>query len=583
VRGFVKNSRAVVTVVILGTLSCIHAQVAPRGPRQPLPLYPEQTRSVVYSSGGIVAASQTLASQAGAAVLDKGGTAVDAAIAANAVLGVTEPVTNGIGGDMLAIVYEAKTGKLYGLNSTGWAPAGLTLSALEQKGIKGKLPPHSIHYVTVPGAVAGWAALHQKFGKLPLADLLAPAIYYADQGFPVQERMARLWSQFGTRLANVPGFSQTFLPSGHAPAAGEIFRNPDLAASLKLIAAHGRDGFYTGPMAKKIVDYSTSLGGTMTLDDLAKYQPEWVEPISTTYHGWKVVELPPSSIGIAALSMLNIMEKFPLTEYGQNSTRALHVMIEAKKLAYADLTKYDGDPDLSAIPVDTLISKELAERRAKQIDPNKANCQVLPSDLTDKLNAMGHDTTYLSVIDKEGNIVSLIQSIYDEFGTGLVPPGAGFPLHDRGELFDFEPGKVNTVAPHKRPLTTLIPAFMEKDNIKIGFGIMGGFNQAQAQAQFVSDIVDFGFNIQAALDAPRFTKISFDGCDVQIEPDIPETVRNELIAHGHQVRALAPYSYLMGRGNAVMSNGAGVHAGASDPRGDGEAIPQTPSFKEPHR
>ena len=530
-----------------------------------------------------MAASQTLASEAGAAILDRGGTAVDAAIAANAVLGVTEPVTNGIGGDLLAIVYEVKTGKLYGLNATGWAPAGLTLSALEQKGIKGKPPAHSIHDVTVPGAVAGWAALHRKFGKVPFADLLAPAIYYAGQGFPVQERMARLWNQFGSRLANVPGFGQTFLPGGKAPAAGEIFRNRDLADSLRLIAQHGRDGFYAGAMAKKIVDYSASLGGTMTLDDLAQFQPEWVEPISTTYRGWKIVELPPSSIGIAALSMLNIIEKFPLAEYGQNSARALHVMIEAKKLAYADIAQYDGDPAVSAIPTGMLISKPLAEERAKQIDPDKAVCQVLPSDVTEKLNGIGRDTTYLTVIDKEGNIVSLIQSVYDEFGTGLVVPGAGFPLHDRGALFDFEPGKANTVAPHKRPVTTLIPGYMEKDNVRIGFGIMGGFNQAQAHAQFVSNVVDFGFNIQAALEAPRFTKISFEGCDVQIESGVPEGVRGELARRGHQLRVLPPFSYAMGRGNAVTSDGAGVHSGASDPRGDGEAVPQSPAVRELRR
>jgi len=554
----------------------MHAQLA-------TPPYPEQGRSVVVSREGIVAASQTLASQAGAAILDRGGTAVDAAIAANAVLGVTEPVTNGIGGDLLAIVYEAKTGKLYGLKATGWAPAALTLSALEQRGIKGKPPAHSIQDVTVPGAVAGWAALHRKFGRLSFADLLSPAIYYASEGFPVQERMARLWNQFCSRLASIPGFSQTFLPGGRAPGPGEIFRNRDLADSLKLIAAHGRDGFYAGALAKRIVDYSTSLGGTMTPDDLARFEPEWVEPISTTYRGWKIVELPPSSIGIAALSMLNIMERFPLAEYGQNSARALHVMIEAKKLAYADILRYDGDPALAAIPVDALISKPLAEQRAKQIDPAHAHCQVLPSDLTGKLDATGRDTTYLSVIDRDGNIVSLIQSVYDEFGSGLVVPGAGFPLHDRGALFDFEPGKVNTVAPHKRPVTTLIPAFMEKDNIRIGFGIMGGFNQAQAHAQFVSDVVDFGFNIQAALDAPRFTKISFEGCDVQIESGVSENVRSALVSRGHQLRAVLPFSYLMGRGNAVMSDGAGVHSGASDPRGDGEAVPQTPPVRELRR
>jgi gamma-glutamyltranspeptidase/glutathione hydrolase len=564
---------------LAGCLSA-HAQEVPGGGLR-RPLYPDQTRSVVYSKQGIVAASQTLASQAGVAVLDKGGSAVDAAIAANAVLGVMEPVTNGIGGDLLAIVYDAKADKLYALNSTGWAPAGLSLDALEQKGIHGKPPAHSVQYVTVPGAVAGWSALHERFGKLPMADLLAPAIYYADQGFPVQERMARLWSQYGSRLQSISGFSQTFFPGGKPPAAGEIFRNPDLASSLRLIAAHGRDGFYVGAMAKKIVDYSTSLGGTMTLKDLAEYKPEWVEPIATTYRGWKVVEMPPSSIGIAALSMLNIMEQFPMAEYGPNSTRALHVMIEAKKLAYADLATYDGDPDLAKVPVDSLLSKDLAAARAKLIDPNRAQCQVLPSDLTARLNAMGEDTTYLSVIDKEGNIVSLIQSVYDEFGSGLVVPGAGFPLHDRGALFDFEPGKPNTVAPHKRPVTTLIPAFMEKGDIKIGFGIMGGFNQAQAQAQFVSDVVDFGYNIQAGLDSPRFTKMTFDGCDVQIESGVPEKTRNELTALGHQVRVAAPNSYSMGRGNAVMSDGAGVHAGASDPRGDGEAIPQSARLHVP--
>jgi gamma-glutamyltranspeptidase/glutathione hydrolase len=545
--------------------------------------YPEQTRSVIYSKQGIVAASQTLASQAGAAILDRGGNAVDAAIAANAVLGVLEPVTNGIGGDLLAIVYNAKENKLYGLNATGWAPQGLTLEALARKGVHGKPPVHTIDQVTVPGAVAGWAALHQKFGRLPFAGLMAPAIYQAREGFPVQERMARLWDQFGSRLAQIPGFSETFLPGGKAPKAGEIFRNPNLADSLQLIADHGRDGFYKGPLAKKIIDYSAQLGGTISASDLAAYQPKWVEPISTTYRGWTVVELPPASIGVAALSMLNIMERFPLAEYGQNSARALHVMIEAKKLAYADLLRYDADPDLSNVPASALISKALAEQRAKQIDPDHAHCQVLPSELIEELNSRGRDTTYLSVIDADGNIVSLIQSVYDEFGSGLVVPGGGFPLHDRGALFDFEPGKPNSLAPRKRPMTTLIPGFMQKGDTRIGFGIMGGFNQAQAHAQFVSDIVDFGFNIQAALDAPRFTKLNFEGCDVLIESDVSEQARAALLALGHQIRVAAPYSYAMGRGNAVMSDSTLVHAGASDPRGDGAAVPQSPPIAPPRR
>lgn len=543
--------------------------------QSPQSTYPQQARSVVMARGGIVATSQTLASQAGAAILDQGGSAIDAAIAANAVLGVTEPVTNGIGGDLLAIVYEAKTGKLYGLNATGWAPAGLTFDALKQKGITGKPQGQSIHYVTVPGAVAGWTELHKKFGKIRFADLMAPAIQHAAEGFPVQERMARLWDQYGTRLKAVSGFAPVFLPNGRAPKAGELFQNKDLAETLKKIGAQGRDGFYKGDIAKRILEYSSRLGGTMAASDLESYQPEWVEPISSTYRGWTIWELPPNTIGMAALSMLNIMEKFPLREYGQDSTQALHLMIEAKKLAYADLTKYDGDPAGSKIPVQELISKQLADRRAKLIDPSKAACQTVPSEISQTLMAMGKDTTYLSVVDNEGNIVSFIQSVYDEFGSGLIPPGTGFPLHDRGALFDFQPGTVNSLAPHKRPMTTLMPGFMQKDSVKIGFGIMGGFNQAQAHAQFVSNVVDFGFNIQAALEAPRFTKLNFDGCDVMVESPIPQSTRDELGRLGHQVRSLAPFSYAMGRGNAVMVDEAGVHFGASDPRGDGQAIPQS--------
>ena len=296
-------------------MGCALAQAPPqdgRGGRnrQPANPYPEQGRSVVTSRAGIVATSQTLASQAGAAILDRGGSAIDAAIAANAVLGLTEPVTNGLGGDLLAIVYDAKTKKLYGLNASGWAPAGLSLDYLKAHGIGGHPPAHSIHLVTVPGAVAGWDALHSKFGKLPFRELMAPAIYYAEEGFPVQERMAQLWNQYGSRLAGTPGFKETFLPNGAAPKAGDVFRNKDLAASLRLIAEHGRDGFYRGPLAKRLIDYSASLGGVMVADDLEKYQPEWVEPISTTYRGWTVSELPPNSIGIAALSMLNIMGAF---------------------------------------------------------------------------------------------------------------------------------------------------------------------------------------------------------------------------------------------------------------------------------
>lgn len=539
-------------------------------------LYPEQARSVVLNRGGIVATSQTLASQAGAKILERGGSAVDAAIAANAVLGVAEPMMNGVGGDLFAIVYEASTGTIHGLNASGWAPQGLSLDVLRAKGIVGSPDPHSIHTVTVPGAVAGWDALHAKFGKLPLADILAPAAYYAEEGIPVAERIAFTWNEGASELLDVPGFREVFMPWDRPVETGDIFRNPDLAKTLRLIGARGRDGFYQGPVAQRLVDLSNALGGTMAPADLEEFQPEWVQPISTEYHGWTIWELPPNGQGIAALSMLNIMEQFPVSEYGHNSARALHVMIEAKKLAYADLAAYVGDPKFSDVPVVELLSKDLAARRAKSIDENRARGQVLPSDLTAVLNAQGKDTTYLAAADSDGNAVSLIQSIYQSFATGLVVPGTGMVLHNRGLLFHFAPGHPNSLAPRKRPLHTIIPGFMERGGRKLGFGIMGGFNQAQAHAQFVSNIADFGFNIQAALEAPRFTKATFEGCDVQIEPRVPAQVRQQLARWGHEIELTEPISSAMGRGNAVMVDENGVKHGASDPRGDGQAVPQAP-------
>jgi gamma-glutamyltranspeptidase/glutathione hydrolase len=534
-------------------------------------------RSMVVSRWGIVATSQTLASQAGASVLEHGGNAVDAAIAANAALGVTEPMMNGIGGDLFAIVYDAKTKKLYGLNSSGWAPAAMTIAGLAAKGITKQIPSRGIFSVTVPGAVAGWSSLHDRFGKLPLSLDLAPAIYYAENGVPITEMTAQVWQQAGKAFADSPEFVSTFLPDGRAPGTGDIFRDADLAESLKRISEKGRDGFYEGPTADAIIALSKAQGGFLSKEDLTAFQPEWVEPISTTYHGWTVFELPPNSQGIAALSMLNIMERFPLAKYGQNSAQALHVMIEAKKLAYADLAKYIGDPRFVSIPVKALLSKELAAQRAKLIR-DRAQCQVLPSQLVSELNAMASETTYLSVIDRDGNIVSLIQSNFNAFGSGLVAPHTGFALQNRGSLFSIEPNLPNSLAPRKRPLHTIIPAFMEKGDEKIGFGIMGGFNQAQAHAQFVSNIADFGMNIQAALGAARFTKLTFEGCDLLMESRVPESVRKELAAKGHQIQVVGAYSLDMGRGNAVMLNGSGVNFGASDPRADGEAIPEAPPW-----
>ncbi len=316
----------------------------------------------------------------------------------------------------------------------------------------------------------------------------------------------------------------------------------------------------------------------MTMADLAEYQPEWVEPISTEYHGWKISELPPNGQGIAVLAMLNIMEQFPLAKWGPNSAQSLHTMIEAKKLAYADLLNYVGDPRFSKIPVPGMISKQLAAERAKLIDSDRASCSVVPSNLISTAKMPGADTIYLSVVDRDGNMVSFIQSIFQGFGSGIVPSGTGFMLHDRGGLFTLERNHPNSLAPRKRPINTIIPGFMEKGDTRIAFGIMGGWNQAQAHAQFVSNVVDHGMNIQAALEEPRFTKLSFEGCDVQIESRVPEATRAELIKLGHDVRVAGPFSQRVGGGQAVLSTGQSIHFGASDPRKDGAALPESPRF-----
>ncbi len=560
-----------ITTVAFGVLA-----QSPRTSRRQASSVGFQTRGRVMTQLGIVATSQTLASQAGAQILEQGGNAVDAAIAANAVLGLVEPISNGMGGDLFAIVYEAKSGKLYGINASGWAPSGLTIEFLRGKGHK-RMPQIGIYSVTIPGVVAGWDALHHRFGRLEFAKLFRPAIYYAEHGFPVSERIAAGWRGSMRLLKRHPNATATYLPNGQAPRAGEVFRNPNLARSLRLVAAQGRDGFYKGSIAKAIVQISCEEGGTIKSADLSDFQPEWVEPISTTYRGWTVSELPPNGQGIAALEMLNIMEQFPLARYGHNSARALHVMIEAKKLAYADLIRYVGDPRFGHVPVHALLSKELGQRRAKEIDPAHAHASVTPSDLKELITKFGGDTIYMSAIDKDGNMVSLIQSNYAGFGSGLVPKGTGFMLQNRGALFTLEASHPNALAPHKRPLHTIIPGFMHKHDLRISFGIMGGWNQAQAHAQFVANVVDFGMNIQSAMEAPRFTKMTFAGLDVQMEPRIPETTRAELTKLGHDIHVLpVPYSGVVGGGQAVQRDGQGVNQAASDPRKDGSAVPQGP-------
>lgn len=536
---------------------------------------PVTGRSVVGTTYGIVAASQPLAARAGTLILERGGNAVDAAIATNAMLGLVEPAMNGIGGDLFAIVYEAKTDTLYGLNASGWTPAGLTAERLRSAGKTSV--ERDIHAVTVPGAVAGWEALRSRFGSLPFSDILAPAIFTAEQGFPVSEVVATAWADAADTVKATASARATYLIDGtRAPRTGEMFRNPALATSLRRIAEQGRDGFYRGPTAQAILSLSTSLGGTMAADDLSSFEPEWVTPIETTYRGWTVSEIPPNSQGIAALMMLNIMARSPLREFGFHSPRAMHTMIEAKKLAYADMLQYVGDPRMTPVPVAAMLSGAHAEARASLIDPAKAACQVAGARIDGITNAQGNDTIYLTVVDKDGNIVSLIQSIYQAFGSGLVPEGSGFALHNRGQLFTLQAGHPNTLGPRKRPVHTIIPGFLRKDDVRIGFGIMGGWNQAQAHAQFVANIVDYDMNLQQALEAGRFTKGSFDGCDVQIEPLVPQATRDALTSLGHELKVERARTGIFGWGQAVMSRGDGVHFGASDPRHDGAAMPEAP-------
>ena len=541
-----------------------------------------QARSMVISRHGIVAAESPLAAQAGVSILDAGGNAVDAAIAANAAMGVVAPMSNGIGGDLFAIVYDAKTGTLTGLNASGWAPAAASAKRLRDQGTT-RMPTYGIEAVTVPGAVDGWTKLLDKFGRKKLADVLQPAITIADEGFPVTEWTSRLWNGSTTLLRRDPAATKTYLPNGHAPMVGEVFRNPDLAASLRALATGGRDVFYKGDLARRIVDEFKAQGGVMTMDDLAQYSAEWVTPLSTTYRGWTVYELPPNGQGIAALEMLNIMETFPLAatkpgaatgaQWGLNQTDALHMMIEAKKLAYLDLQKYIGDPRGDAAVNEAakgMLDKKFAALRAKQIDMTKANCAASAGELP-----FGGDTIYLTTVDGDGNMVSLIQSNYEDFGSGLVTPGTGFVLHDRGALFNLTAGSPNELAGRRRPLNTIIPAFMQHDQTRVAFGIMGGWNQSQAHAQFVSHVVDYGEDIQMAMEEARFTMSAFTGCRLDIEDRVPAGVIDALKARGHDFRVHNGYSNTFGGGQVTMRDFAtGVNYGASDPRKDGEAIPQ---------
>lgn len=523
-------------------------------------------RSVVSSQLGIVATSQVQASQAGARVLEQGGSAIDGAIAANAMLNVMEPMMNGMGGDLFAIYWDARTGKMYGINASGWAPKALIPEHL--KGVT-SMPQSGIDSVTVPGMVDGWAKLHDRFGKLPWRELFQPAIYTAEHGFPVPEIVDDVWKASRELLMKDPESRRVFLPGDKAPERGQVFRNPDVAHALTLVADEGETAYYKGEIAKAILKTSAELGGTMTAEDLSEYSAEWVEPISIKYRDWTVYELPPNGDGMAALEMLNIMEQFKPDPAGPYSPAELHTRIEAMKLAYADVTAYDGDPRFSEIPVGELLSKEYAAKRARLIDPAKANCDVAPGALSKS------DTTYLTVVDREGNIVSMIQSNYSLFGSGVTVQGMGFALQNRGGLFKLDPKSPDVLAGRKRPFHTIIPAFMQHGDEHIGFGIMGGMNQPLAHAQFVSNLIDYHMNIQEALEEARFTITAKLGCSLLIESRVGKATIEALTGMGHVLNVRDAYTAHMGRGNVVMHNSAtGVNFGASDARADGAAVPE---------
>jgi len=537
---------------------------------------PFATRSEVYAPHAMAATSHPLATQVALDVMKAGGSAVDAAIAANAALGLMEPTGNGIGGDLFAIVWDPATKKLHGYNGSGRSPKSLTLAEFERRGLK-DIPPHGPLPVTVPGAVDGWFALHARFGKRTMAQNLQPAIRYAREGHPVHEVIAYYWDRSVPRLSKWPGFSEQFTIDGRAPRTGETWKNPNLANTLSLIADGGRDAFYKGEIARTIDAYFKANDGFLSYEDLAAHEGEWVDPVSTNYRGVDVWELPPSGQGIAALQILNLLEPYDLKSYGFGSVEHVHLFVEAKKLAFADRARWYADPAFHPAPVAKLVSKDYARERGKLISAERALREVQPG--TPKQLDEG-DTIYMTVADADGMMVSLIQSNYRGMGSGMAPPGLGFILQDRGEQFVLEAGHPNGYAPGKRPFHTIIPAFATKDGKPwLSFGVMGGAMQPQGHVQILLNLIDFGMNLQEAGDAPRIqhdgstepagqaTAMS-DGGEVDLETGYPyETVR-ALMRKGHSVRfADGPY----GGYQAIMVNPHGGYVGASESRKDGQA------------
>ena len=534
------------------------------------------SRSEVIAPFGMAATSQPLATQIAIDVLKAGGSAVDAAIAANAALGLMEPTGCGIGGDLYAIVWDADKQELTGLNASGRSPQNLTLEELKRRLAEigsDTIPPRGALPVSVPGAVDGWFALHERYGKLPMTEVLKPAIGYARAGFPVSELIAYYWSRNARLLEEYPGFRETFMPGGATPAKGEMFRNVRLAQTYERIAEGGRDAFYTGDMARTIADYVQENGGYLSYEDLANHQSDWVTPVSTTYRGVEVYELPPNGQGIAALQILNILEGFDVASMGFGSPEYVHAFVEAKKLAFEDRAKFYADTDFVDVPVDWLVSKEYAAERRALIG-EEASTQLPAGDAP-----MDGDTIYLTVADSDGNMVSLIQSNYRGMGSGMTPGELGFILQDRGELFSLDPTHANVFEPGKRPFHTIIPAFAFRDGKPwISFGLMGGGMQPQGHAQVIVNLVDFGMNLQEAGDAARIRHDGSseptgermeDGGVVYVESQIPAATRAALEAKGHTVKVGG--GGFGGYQAILIDQEEGVYYGASESRKDGHA------------
>ena len=528
------------------------------------------SRSEVIGQNGMVATSHPLATQIGLDILKQGGTAIDAAIAANIALGLMEPTGNGIGGDLFAIVWDAKTKKLHGLNASGPAPKNLSIEYFIENGLN-KIPPFGPLPVTVPGAVDGWVKLHEKFGKLKFKSLFEPTIEYAKKGFPVTELIAYYLDRSKERFEDYPNFKEVWMKDGKMPVKGEIFKNPQLAETLEIIAEKGRDGFYEGHIANTMADFIQSQGGFLTYEDISSFHSEWTPPVSSNYRGYDVWELPPNGQGIAALQILNILENYDIQKMGLFSSEYIHLFTEAKKLAFADRAKYYADPKFSNIPVNQLISKSYAKERLKLINLKEAS----KSDQAGVLES--GDTIYLTVADQYGNMISLIQSNYRGMGSGMVPPGLGFMLQDRGELFSLNKNHRNALEGGKRPFHTIIPAFVTKDGKPfMSFGVMGGATQPQAHAQIVVNMVDFGLNLQEAGDAPRIVhsgssqptdEIMVDGGTLSLESGFGKEIEDELSSLGHKIKY---QKGIFGGYQAIMLKD-GVYYGASETRKDGQA------------